>query len=168
MAVGQQNIEFIYNGSDRVDHDSVVITSMQYPGRYSESKHLKVYYTDQRTLDTLRSYISHGNYIRGRYTSPRKNEGIDTLKLLDVYKITGADAHPLFADGIDCFKLFLSAKRYLQYVGLARTTAWNAMSDMIFQCHEEFLHRNEISNPTRQIIMPRITDSPRIMTNPNN
>jgi hypothetical protein len=168
ITVGQQNIQFIYIGSGRVDHDSVMITSMRFSGGYPESKNLKVYYTDPMILDTLRSYISHSNYVRESYSSPSKNKEIDTLKLLDAYKITGVDERPLYVDGADCFNLFLSVQRYLDHVNLANTTAWNAMFNMIFQCHEEFLRRNEMGNPDFQIRVPTIIDTPKALVKSSN
>jgi hypothetical protein len=167
ITLGQRNIQFIYVGSGKVDHDSVVIGSMHFPGGYSGSKHLKVYYTDQRTLDTLRSYILHSNFVKESHSSRNENYGIDTLKLLDVYKIIGVAENPLYVDGIVCFKLFLSTTRYLNYVGLENTTGWNAMSDMMFQCHKGFLHRNEIRESDRQIDMPRMVDTPRNLAKSN-
>jgi hypothetical protein len=61
ITVGQQNILFIYIASEKGVHDSALITSVHFPRGYLESKILQVYYTDQRTIDTVRSYISHSN-----------------------------------------------------------------------------------------------------------
>lgn len=144
VSVGQQDIQFIYIGCEKGSHECVLITSTDLGGRYSESKEpqfRKEYYTDQRTIDTLKSYISRSNYITHLSAPEIAKAEIDTHKLVDAYKIIGIDKYTFFVKGNDCLKLFLSTMRYLDQVGLSKTPARYAMTQLLFQCHQEFWRR---------------------------
>ena len=119
---------------------------------------MKIYYTDERTLDTIRSYISQSNFVK------RENGEIDTIKKIDAYKIIGVDEHPLYVYGHDCFKLFKSVDRYLWTVGLKNSIGRNAMDFLIFQCRDGSVHRSLEYGRSSQIVDPfrAIVDSPRV------
>jgi hypothetical protein len=158
VSVGQKNIQFIYIGSEKEGHECVLITSTDLGGRYSESKEpqfkKEYYYTDQRTIDTLKSYISRSNYITQLSASEIANAEIDTHKLVDAYKIIGIDKYTFFVKGNDCLKLFLSTMRYLDQVGLSKTSARYAMTQLLFQCHQELWRRELDSGPSDTIEDP--------------
>jgi len=159
--VGQQNIEFIYIGSGKGSHDSVVISSANPNDNHPkclEGPFTKVYYTDQLSMDSLRSFITHTDFVTKSYRSKVKNNEIDTLAQLDAYKIMGAAPYPLYLDGSNCYQFFVSAWAYL-----GRSVASNAMFHLMFLCHEEFLHRDEIYEPAAHIEDPYH----RLKANPN-
>jgi hypothetical protein len=173
IAAGQQNVQFIYIGSYPDNHEDVLITSADFRGDYlrgKDSRLTKMYYTNQRTLDTLKSYILRNNWIKRSDTSKRENDKIDTGKLSDAYKIMGADAYPLYFKGKDCVKLFITIMRDLTNVGLGKTSVYNAMNHLFFQSDVEYLHRDMIdARQLNQNEVPyRIEDTPRIMAKPNN
>src|ERR1700734_3253613 len=121
MAVGQQNIQFIYIGAYPGAHEDVLITSAAFQGDYLKGKYTrltKMYYTNQKTLDTLKSYISRSNLVRRLDSYKRENGEIDTGMLIDAFKIIGAGPNPLYIRGKDCFALFTFSLNYLTNVGL--------------------------------------------------
>jgi hypothetical protein len=113
IALGQDNILFVYIGTAKGDYDSVLVT-------------------------TADPYAESSKGLEGRHT----------------YKIIGAAPYPLYIHGRDCFMLFKSTLEHLLWKGPDRRkpgsgitmgfpVACNAMSHLIIQCHEEFLHRNQ-------------------------
>jgi nicotinic acid mononucleotide adenylyltransferase len=107
------------------------------------SKNTAVYYTNLQSFDTLNAFISRSPWLKQSYAHTRKNGDVDTIKLLDAYKTVYADSVSAFVAGHDCFKLFSSADRYMSHVGLNNTPAWFAVRHLLFQCHEEFLQRDQ-------------------------
>ena len=167
IAVGQKNIQFIYIGSEPCCGEDVLITSADFRGDYlkgKDSRLTKLYYTDQRTLDTLRSFISRSNWVKRSDTSNRENIEIDMLKSLDAFKIIGVDSFPLYIAGHDCYKLFSSTWIYLGKVRIGRIAGYTAMNRLMFECHEEFLRR-DLDTP-----QPVIIEDPyhRLKSKPNN
>jgi hypothetical protein len=157
VAAGQQNLQFIYIGSDQTGRESVLITSSNSQADYLKGKDprmVNVYYTDQRTIDSIRSYISQSKWVSRFDTFNRGNGEMDTPKLPDAYKIMGVDSHPLYVEGKDCLSLFLSTGYYLGSIGLTRTGGSNAMENLMFQCDQEFLRRHLINVPGPQIQDP--------------
>jgi hypothetical protein len=140
IATGQQKIQFIYVGSEKY-YESIVITSGHLPEdpEGKDLSHKKIYYADQRSFDTLKAYILRSDFVNLSDVPISENGKIDTLKLLDAYKIIAADSDTLFIAGHNCFKLFSSSEEYLAHVGLSNTVAWYAVRHLMFQCHEEFL-----------------------------
>jgi hypothetical protein len=152
IAEAQQSIQFIYIGSENGDHDSVLITTANPYDEHSKSlegRLTKVYYIDQTSIDSLRSFITRIGFVTRSYSSKNKKKGIDALAQLDVYKIIGAAPYPLYVEGRNCYQFFISAWGYFGYLG--RSVASNAMFELIFQCHEEFLHR-DLDTPQAVII----------------
>jgi hypothetical protein len=171
IAVGQQNIQFIYIGSHPLSHEDVLITTTGFRGDYlqgKDSRLTKIYYTNQRAFDTLKSYISRSNWIKRSDSSLPENGEINTAKSIYAFKIIGADANPLYIRGRDCFELFRSTSDYLGLVGLFNTPAYNAISHLRIQCQEQFFYRNSPIRPTRQIDTFRILDTPGIKVKLNN
>jgi hypothetical protein len=157
VAAGQQNLQFIYIGSDQGGRESVLITSSNSQADYLKGKNsrmVKVYYTDQRTIDSIRSYISRSKWVTRFDSFNRGNGEKDTLKLPDAYKIMGVDSHPLYVEGKGCRNLFLSTGYYLGSIGLGITAGSNAMENLMFQCDREFLLRHLIKSPGPQIEDP--------------
>ncbi|HET6255230.1 MAG TPA: hypothetical protein VFE32_14210 [Puia sp.] len=153
----QETIRFVYIGPEKGDHESVWVTSAAFQNEFqrnADSLHEKVYYTDQRTIDTLRSYIARSNYVTQSYDPNIRKIEQDTPTLLDAYKITGVAPYPLFISGSDCFTLFVSTWHYLGNIDLGTTTGWNAMFHLMFLCHEEFLLRHEYAPPMGPIKDP--------------
>ena len=150
-----------------------MITSAAFQGDYlkgSDLRLIKIYYTNQRTLDTLSSYISRSNWIKRSDTSKRDNGKIDTVEVIDAFKIVGADRYPLYVRGKDCLKLFTGTMRYLINVDLGRTSVYNAMDQLMVECYRKFLHRNsdDISGRSHEDPFRRIDDTPRIKAKANN
>jgi len=165
IAVGQQRIQFIYIGSEKGDHDSVLITTANPYDECSknlEGRLTKVYYTDQTSIDSLRSFMTRIDFITKSYPSKNKKKEIDTLAQLDVYKIIGAAPYPLYVEGSNCYQFFVSGWGY--FGSLGRSVVSNAMFRLIFQCHEEFMHGDEIIEPAAQIEDPYH----RLKAKPNN
>jgi hypothetical protein len=172
IAVGQRNIQFIYIGSEPRTNEGVLITSAAFRGEYlnGEGRRLtKIYYTNQKALDTLKSYISSSNLVNLSDSFKRENGKIDTVKLIDAFKIIGADANPLYIRGKDCFALFTFSLNYLTKVGLGNTSVYMAMRDLSYQCHEGSFQRGiDLSRFHQLKDTFRIKDSPRILVKPNN
>src|SRR5579864_2563810 len=104
IVVGQQNLQFIYVGSEPRTNEGVLITSTTFQGDYlkgKDSPRTKIYYTNQRILDTLRSYISHSHLVKRGDRFMREHDEIDAVKLIDAFKIVGAGADPFFITGKD-------------------------------------------------------------------
>ncbi|HET6255231.1 MAG TPA: hypothetical protein VFE32_14215 [Puia sp.] len=155
--VDVRTIQFVYIGPEKGDHESVWITSAAFQNEFqrnADSLHEKGYYTDQKTIDTLRSYIARSNYVSQSYDSKIRKIEPDTLALLDAYKITGVAPYPLFTSGYDCYTLIMSTMQYLVNVGLSTSIGLNAMMHLMFLCHEEFLHRDEYYIPMEPIQDP--------------
>ncbi|HEV3411444.1 MAG TPA: hypothetical protein VG101_03155 [Puia sp.] len=157
VAAGQQYLQFIYIGSDQRGRESVLITSSNSQADYlkgKDSRMVKVYYADQRTIDSIRSYISRSKWVNGLDSFSRGNGEKDSPKLPDAYKIMGVDSHPLYIEGKGCLNLFLSTGYYLGSIGLGFTGGSNAMENLTFQCDQEFLLRHLIKSPRPQIQDP--------------
>jgi hypothetical protein len=172
IAEGQQNIQFIYIGSDPRGTKEVLLTSGAFQGDYlvgEDSHRAKIYYVDQRTLDTIRSYILQSNLVKRSDTSKSQIDKVDTVKFLDAYKIIATEPDTLYVKGKDCEGLFVSTWQHLAGLGLINTPGFNAMQYLMFQCYVEAWHRDLILGPPPyQILAPSITDTPRITAKPNN
>jgi hypothetical protein len=115
---------------------------------------VNVYYTDQRTIDSIRSFISQSEWVNRFDTFNRGNGEIDTSKLRDAYKIMGVETHPLYVEGYGCLSLFLSTEYYLGSIGLRISGGYSAMADLEFQCQRELFRRHLIKAPGSQIQDP--------------
>lgn len=158
VTLGQDNILFVYIGPARGDYDSVLVTTADPYAESSmglEGRHRKVYYINEETTDTIRSLFSRCPIVTKSDTAKTPFLKSDTFEILDAYKIIGAAPYPLYVHGRDCFVLFQSILQYLLWKGPGRPepcsgriehfpVACNAMSHLRFQCHEEFLHRDQI------------------------
>jgi hypothetical protein len=177
IALGQDNILFVYIGTAKGDYDSVLVTTADPYAESSkglEGRHTKVYYIKQETTDTIRSLFSRCPIVTKSDTAKTPFLKSDTFELLDAYKIIGAAPYPLYIHGRDCFMLFKSTLEHLLWKGPDRRepgsgitmgfpVACNAMSHLIIQCHEEFLHRNQYV-PARPKDTFRIPNEPPRIT----
>ena len=157
VVAAQQNFLFIYIGSDHSGRGSVLITSDDSQVRYLEGKDsrmVKVFHTDQRTLDSIRSYIWRNHWVNRCDTFNRGNGEMDSLKLSDAYKIVGVDSRPLYVGGEDCLTLFLSTWYYLDTIGFATSGGPGAMENLALQCEQKYIRRHLINAPGPQIEDP--------------
>jgi hypothetical protein len=173
ISLGQQNIQFIYIGSTPDNYQDVLISSATFQGDYikgNDRRLTKIYYTNQRTLDSVKAYILRSSWVKRSDTSEREKSEVDTVKLIHAFKIVGVETYPLYVKGKDCSDLFISTMRHLIIVNLGNTSAYSAMDQLMVECNEKFWNRN--SNPpqsqSNEGPYRRIEDTPRIKVNSNN
>jgi len=97
VALGQDNILFVYIGPAKGEYDSVLVTTADPYAESSkglEGRHTKVYYIKQETTDTIRSLFSRCPIVTKSDTAKTPFLKSDTFELLDAYKIIGAAPYP--------------------------------------------------------------------------
>jgi hypothetical protein len=113
-----------------------------------EGRHTKVYYTDQISVDTLRSLITRTNLVTNSCPWKIQEKDNDTFARLDVYKIIGAAQSPLYVEGSNCLKLFGS------WGYLGKSAAANAMFYLMLRCRVKSWRNDVEVDPETQIRDP--------------
>jgi hypothetical protein len=142
-AAAQENMQFTFIGNVGGNHESVIITS----AKDLKMNDVEVLHMDQRTLDTLRTYILRNCTEKGSNDAPQKNGTTDTLNAHGNIKVTGVDSIPLYFNKDAYSELIFSAMRYFKIVGLKTPTVNFVLERLRFVGYKRFFYRDFVDSP---------------------
>jgi hypothetical protein len=151
-------MQFTFIGNAGGNHESVIITS----AKGLKMNDVEILLVDQRTLDTIKSYILRYYIEKSGNVAPTKNGTTDTLNLLSDIKVTGVDSIPLYFNKDAFSELVYSAMRYLRTVDLNPSTVNFVLRHLLYLGHEKLFHRDFVDSPAHADPYLKLKDKPNM------
>jgi hypothetical protein len=142
-ATAQETMQFTFIGNASGNHESVVITT----AKGLKMNDVEILLVDQRTLDSIKSYILRYYIEKGGTIAPTKNGTTGSSNPPSDIKVAGVDSTPLYFSKGAFSELVFSAMRYLRTADLNPLTVNFVLLHLQYLGHERFLHRNFIDSP---------------------
>ena len=135
-------MQFTFIGNAGGNHESLIVTS----AKNSQTNEAEILHLDQKSLDTLKSYILRNSFEqRGKFTS--KKATTDSLYAHRDIEVLGVDSIPLYFEKDAFSELVFSAMEYLKIVGL-KTPAVNFVLERLrFVGYKRFFYRDFVDSP---------------------
>jgi hypothetical protein len=157
-ATAQETMQFAFIGNTGGNHESLIITS----AKDLKMNDVEVLLVDQRTFDTLKTYILRNYREKGGNVASPKNGSTDSLSAQSDIKVTGVDSMPLYFKKYAFSELVYSAMEYFKIVGLKTPTVNFVLERLRFVGGKRFFYRDFVDSPAHADPYLKLKDKPNM------